>query len=62
MDEIVEFVPLLGFQRYRPYFDDTPTPAKKQTEKPATELDTASKLPPLGISTLKRNLIINNPF
>ncbi|KAJ5233767.1 uncharacterized protein N7469_005533 [Penicillium citrinum] len=29
MEEIVEYVPLLGFQRYRPYFDDGPTPTMK---------------------------------
>lgn len=62
MDEIIEFVPLLGFQRYRPYFDDTPTPAKKQTEKPVIELDTASRLPPLETPTLERNMNINDPF
>lgn len=42
MDEVVEFVPLLGFQRYRPYFDDTPTP--KVNQKTTVGLDTASKL------------------
>ncbi|KAJ5965402.1 hypothetical protein N7481_012116 [Penicillium waksmanii] len=56
MDEIIEFVPLLGFQRYRPYFDDTPTPAKKQTEKPATELDTTTQQIPESTQILHINL------
>jgi hypothetical protein len=53
MDEIVEFVPLLGFQRYRPYFDDTPLPSRKPDQKPTTILDTTSKLPPLEASSYK---------
>lgn len=46
MEEIVEYVPLLGFQRYRPYFDDTPAPTvkAKNTEPIVTEIDTQGKM------------------
>ena len=46
MEEIAEYVPLLGFQRYRPYFDDTPAPTvkAKSTEPTVTEIDTKGQI------------------
>ncbi|KAJ5111388.1 hypothetical protein N7532_001923 [Penicillium argentinense] len=37
-DEIVEFVPLLGFQRYRPYFDEVTTPKAVDTANALEDL------------------------
>ncbi|KAK5790242.1 hypothetical protein VI817_007529 [Penicillium citrinum] len=46
MEEIVEYVPLLGFQRYRPYFDDGPTPTMKAKDLDPiiTEADAEGKI------------------